>query len=369
VFQAVRILNICLIAGCVLSAGCGAVNSTSPLPPPAASLEDARATAIAEIRQTLNALETEGLYGVAYLTDKDSVLLHQAFGYRNRETGEPMTVTTGFDIGSITKAMTAATVLKLEEQGKLQRSDPVSKFFPDVPAPLSNATVAQLMDHTAGLPEYLGDDYQLLDKPEAIEQILDAALLFEPGTDEAYSNTGYTLLALIIEDAAGQPFEQTLRETVLLTVVPQIGYRLADWQNSELAVGYVDNEAKGTPLDWPWLEDGPSWELRGNGGLLSTAENVAQWFAAMFEGRILGPAALGQFEERFAGSGPYGIHVGEAGSDDLTGFNAHHEAWPDVGVSWTLITSRSSYPAEEVWEEVEDAVSRLVEIESQSYAD
>ncbi|MEM7770756.1 MAG: serine hydrolase domain-containing protein [Cyanobacteria bacterium P01_A01_bin.37] len=320
--------------------------------------------AIADIRQTLDRLEMEGLYGVAYLTYRDSVVIHEALGLRDREMRDLMQVTTGFDIGSITKAMTAATVLKLEEQGKLRLSDTVSRFFPNAPSPLLDVTVAQLIDHTTGLPEYIGDDYELVSKQQVLKRIFEADLLFESGTNEAYSNTGYTLLAIIVEEVSGKSFEQVLRESILLPTSPQIGYRLADWDSSTLAIGYVQGEAQGTPLDKPWLEDGPSWTLRGNGGLLSTTEDVAQWFDSISEGRILGPDALKKFKKRFAGSGPYGIRIGEAGGDDLTGFNAQHEAWPEVGVSWTLITSRSYYPAEEIWEEVEESVYKLVEIAS-----
>ncbi|MEO1520519.1 MAG: serine hydrolase domain-containing protein [Cyanobacteria bacterium J06633_2] len=354
------------IAGCASLAEGDLVSSSPPTLYNEADLDRARSEAIADIRQTLDRFEMNGLYGVVYLTYQDSVIIHEALGFRDREAQAPMEVTTGFDIGSITKVMTAATVLKLEEQGKLQLSDSVSQFFPDASGPLRDVVIAQLMDHTAGLPEYLGDDHELLTKQQALAHLFEAELLFEPGTDEAYSNAGYTLLAIIIEEVSEQPFEQTMRETVLLPALPHIGYRLAGWRNSAIAMGYVNGEAKGTPLDQPWLEDGPSWTLRGNGGLLSTTADVAHWFDAVFTGRILGPDALRKFQERFAGSDSYGVRVGEAGGDDLTGFNAQHEAWPEVGVSWTMFTSRSTYPAEETWEDVEDAIYKLVEIASRT---
>ena len=362
-----NLAHICLIlVGCVLITGCDSVRSPLSSLPADTDLDSARSIAIADIHQTLERLEMEGLYGVAYLTYRDAVVMHEALGLRDRETRDLMQITTGFDIGSITKAMTAATVLKLEEQGKLRLSETVSRFLPNAPSPLLNVTVAQLMDHTAGLPEYIGDDDELISKQQVLKRIFEADLLFAPGTREAYSNTGYTLLAIIVEEVSGKPFEQALRESVLLPTTPQIGYRLADWKSRDLAVGYVQGEDRGTPLDKPWLEDGPSWTLRGNGGLLSTTEDVARWFEAMSEGRILGPDALSKFQERFAGSGPYGIRIGEAGGDDLTGFNAQHEAWPEVGVSWTLFTSRSSYPAENAWEDVEEPIYQLVDIASRT---
>lgn len=364
-----RLAYVCIVvmlAGCTVLFGDDSGGSSSSSLPANADLESAQSSAIADIHRVLDDFEQEGLNGVAYVTIQDSVVMHRALGFRNLETQDPMQVTTGFDIGSITKAMTAATVFKLEEQGKLQLSDSVSQFFPDAPNPLRDVTISQLIAHTAGLPEYLGDDYELVNKEQALERLFEVELEFAPGTQEAYSNAGYTLLALIIEEVSDQAFEQALRETVLLPVTPQIGYRLANWDGSSLAVGYVESEAQGTPLDTPWFADGPSWTLRGNGGLLSTTGAVALWFEAVFEGRVLGAVALSKFQEQFSGSGPYGIRIGEAGGDDLTGFNAQHEAWPEVGVSWTMITSRSSYPAEEIWESVEESVYQLVEIASRA---
>ncbi|MGD1896897.1 MAG: serine hydrolase domain-containing protein [Phormidesmis sp.] len=323
---------------------------------------DGQEAAIADIRSTLEQLESEGLYGVVQLKDGESVLIHEGLGLRDRESSDPIETTTGFDIGSLTKAMTAATGLKLEEQGALRLSDPVRLFFPEAPSPLREATVQQLIEHRAGLPEYLGEDTELLTKEQALERLFAAELDLAPGSDEAYSNAGYSLLAAIVEATANQPFEQAMHEAIFLPAgIDSIGYRLAGWEKERLAVGYVEGERTGTPLDQPWLDDGPSWTLRGNGGLIATAEDTADWFDAMFAGRILGPAALAQFKAWFASSGPYGVRVGEAGGDDLTGFNAQYEAWPDVGISWTMFTSRSDYLAEDVWEAVEDPVEQLLE--------
>lgn len=328
---------------------------------------DSPEAAVADIRSTLEQLEARGLYGVVRLEDKDGLIIDEGFGLRDRESNSSMQVTTGFDIGSLTKAMTAATVLKLEEQGILRLSDSVGRFFPEAPSSLSDVTIQQLIEHRSGLPEYFGDDNELLTKEQALERLFTSNLQFTPGSEEAYSNAGYSLLTMIVETTTGQPFEQTMRETIFLPAdISKIGYTLAGWETENLAVGYVEGEARGTPLDKPWLSDGPSWTLRGNGGLIATAEDTANWFDAIFEGRVLGPAALAQFKEWFASSSSYGVRVGEAGGDDLTGFNAQYEAWPDMGLSWTMFTSRSSYLAEDIWEKVESPVEELLETNSGS---
>ncbi len=322
-------------------------------------------TALVEfVDQTLDQLESEGFYGVALLTQGDEVLLHKALGYRDREANAPMQLQTGFDIGSITKAITAATILKLEENGELTLSDTVSQFFPNAPAPLSNVTVAQLLDHTSGLPEYLGDDYELVNKQQALDRLFAVDLQFPPGSEEAYSNAGYSLLALIVEAASGQPYEATVQDLVLQPAgTPEIGYQLAGWQNEDLAVGYLRSNRWGTPLTHAWLADGPSWTLRGNGGMLATVADTQQWFEAVFSGQVLEPAALDAFKQRFAGTSTLGTRVGEAGGNDV--FNAQHEAWPDFGVAFTFFTSRSELSAEDAWDQVGDVVTQLAKATAQ----
>ena len=84
-----------------------------------------------------------------------------------------------------------------------------------------------------------------------------------------------------------------------------IGYVLPGWKQRDLAVGYgtffqASTQERGrcaTPLDKPWLDDGPSWTLRGNGGMLATAQQLADWFDAVYAGEILGPEALDKFYE------------------------------------------------------------------------
>ncbi|MBP2831534.1 serine hydrolase [Aquimarina sp. U1-2] len=328
-----------------------------------ADLQTAKDEAIRNIVSKLNNKVEAGLYGVAKLTFRDTIILHLAYGMRNRAANESMQTTTGFDIGSLTKAITAATILKLEEQGELNLSDTVGQYVSGISSNLSTATIEHLLDHRSGLPEYLGDDYELLTKQGAISRLNSYTLSFQPGSQEAYSNPGYSLLGIIVEEATGQSFEQVMRTLVLEPAgTTSIGYRLPNWQLDDLAVGYVNNTAVGTPLDLDWLQDGPSWTLRGNGGLLSTTEDIEKWFNAVFKGDVLGNAALEKFSERFAGEGPYGLRSGEAGGDDATGFNAQHENWSDIGVSFTLFTSRSSFPAEEVWDAIANDVTRLAEI-------
>ncbi|MEO0376622.1 MAG: serine hydrolase domain-containing protein [Cyanobacteria bacterium P01_A01_bin.17] len=364
-----RLPRILFFTALIVSVGAcnlfGWVNSSPPQLPPNADLDSVRTAAVAEILKELDQQADKGMFGVVRLQGEDTVLIHKAYGWQDREANRTMTLEVGFDIGSIVKAMTAATIFKLEESGQLQTTDSVGQFFPEASPPVQAITIDQLLTHTSGLSEYLGDDYELVDREAALDRIFNSQLRFTPGTQEAYSNTGYTLLALIIEAASGLPYEQAVREAVFIPAgTPEIGYRLADWTQDNLAVGYQGRQRWGNPLTHAWLEDGPSWTLRGNGGMLATVEDLAQWFEAVFAGRVLGPAALDRFSELYTGTDEYGQRIGEAGGNDV--FNALHEGWVDLGVHFTFITSVSSHSAEQVWDKIQDEIYLLAQAAKQT---
>ncbi|MDJ0762708.1 MAG: serine hydrolase domain-containing protein [Myxococcota bacterium] len=364
-----RVIPILLLMTC-----CGQEPSDEYPPPltPDADLEAIQLEVLSDIQEALHRFERAGIYGVARIEFRGDVVLHEAYGYRDREKNHRMHLEVGFDIGSIVKAITDATVLKLVEIGSLSLSDSVGQFIPDAPEPIQSITVSQLLNHTSGLPEYMGDDYELVGKEEALDRIFNTELRFSPGSDTAYSNAGYTLLAILVEQIAQKPFEQAVRELVLLPAgTPKIGYRLAGWASDRLAVGYVGLVMEmgigtkgarrwGTSLDHPWLDDGPSWTLRGNGGMLSTTDSLASWYNSLFEGRVLGPEAMERFYALNTGVDPYGVSFGHAGGNDV--FNSLHESWPELQVHLTLFTSVSTRTAESAWKYIRYPMRRLAQV-------
>lgn len=332
---------------------------------PSADQDAARDDAVSGIRQEMEEFEKNGMNGVLLVRYKGEVLVHEAYGRRDREAGEPMTLGTGFDIGSITKQITDATVLRLEEQGRLSAGDTLGEFFPSAPEDKRGITVQQLMEHRAGLPEYLGDDYEIVGRDRALHRIFGEPLRFQPGSDEAYSNAGYSVLAMVVEEASGKPYERAVREAVLEPAgTTGIGYVLPGWAEQDLAVGY-EQRRWGTPLDKPWLDDGPSWTLRGNGGMLATAEQLADWFDAVYAGDVIGPESLDKWYGLNGGETASGTYVGQAGGNGV--FNAQQESWVDRGVHFTLLTSTSSPDnAESAWEEIGDEASTLAWVAARS---
>lgn len=197
------------------------------------------------------------------------------------------------DIGSVTKQFTAAAVVKLASQGRLAVTDGLGRWFADVPPDKRDITVRHLLTHTAGLVDALGDDYDPLDRDAMVAGALGSRLRSEPGRRYHYSNLGYSLLAAIVEEASGQDYEAYLRAELFEPAgMTRTGYVLPDWDDEEVALEYdARDRSQGRPFDHPWAEDGPYWNLRGNGGILSTAGDMSRWLAALDGEAVLDEAA------------------------------------------------------------------------------
>lgn len=233
-------------------------------------------------------------YAGSLVVEKDGTLiLAKGYGFANRREKVPVTPDTIFDIGSVTKQFTAAAILKLEEQGRLKVEDTISLYFDNIPEDKKNITLHQLLTHTAGFPESLGNDYDPVLRDEYINLSMRAKLKNPPGTTYEYSNAGYSLLAAIIELVTGLSYETYLRKNLFEPAgMMETGYILSDWQSDKLAHGYTtsllgSSRDMGTPLDYPFAKDGPYWNLRGNGGILSTAMDMHRWHQALKRNTIL----------------------------------------------------------------------------------
>lgn len=316
---------------------------------------------IAMIDSLMREAEVDGLNGVLRIEYRDNVWLHKAYGYADREAGRRMTTGTGFDIGSLVKPITAVAILKLEEQGRLSTEDTLGRYFPAAPPDKAGITIMQILTHTSGMRDVFGGDYDVVTRDWLLAHAMSAPLLGPPGEAERYSNSGYSILAMIIEDVSGLPYESYVRSAVLEPAgADRIGYILATWSNEELAVGYLSDGTRwGTPLDHAWAEDGPSWNLRGNGGMLSTAEQMAAWYSGLFDGLILGSTALQKFYSFDAGRSTAvgGRAIGHAGGNGI--FNTLQVSYIDKDFHLTFFTSSAGQQAEVLWQKIREEVRSL----------
>ena len=297
--------------------------------------------------------------GQLLLEQDGAVLLDKGYGDADRAARRPVTPDTAFDIGSLVKPFTMMAILKLESDGKLRRADSIARFLPGVPADKAGITIQQLLTHASGLPDivdasskplgYAPDfDYEPVSRDEIVRRALHAKLLYAPGTSSKYSNLGYSLLGVIIEIASGQPYERFVHDRVFVPAgMTRTGYVIPPWPRNEIAVGYQGKSAWGTPLDHRWLADGPSWNFRANGGMLSNARDLHRWIAALDGGALLTPAEKQAFFDLAVHRNKRGARtMGAAGSNDV--FDACYLWYPDERRLVILLTNGDRWRAEEI---------------------
>jgi CubicO group peptidase (beta-lactamase class C family) len=147
------------------------------------------------------------------------VMYKKAFGSANIELGVPLSPDMVFKIGSISKQFTAVGVLRLAEQGKIHLTDSIQQYISDYPWKRHRITIENLLTHTSGIVDYMSlddpDPYaERRDwKPDQLIHYFDGLpLQFEPGTKYSYTNSGYTVLAYIIQKVTGIPFHTYMKD-------------------------------------------------------------------------------------------------------------------------------------------------------------
>jgi CubicO group peptidase (beta-lactamase class C family) len=230
------------------------------------------------IDRYLSALEALGFSGAIIVSEGDEVVLRKGYGLADRESRRPYTPNTIQTSASITKQFTGAAILLLESRGELSVNDPITKYFEQVPEEKQDITIHQLLTHSSGLTGGIGDDEDPMEKQPYFDGVMAKPLYFNPGTGYAYSNSGYSLLGMIVEQVSGVNYESFLRNELLLpSGMTNTGYVLPGWNPENLAVGYRNGERWGLVHKRGWIEDGPNWVLRANGGLHTTVDDMYRW--------------------------------------------------------------------------------------------
>ena len=195
-----------------------------------------------------------------------------------------------YRVGSVTKTYVAAAILIVEGEGKLSLSDPVSKYVAGFPV-LEKVTVKQLLDHTSGLPNFTADpDFARLKKQkrtprEVVEKALTRPVSFAPGEGFAYSNTNYTLLGMVLEQATGEKVSAVIRARVLVPLALERTFLDGEEALPEPLVRGNDTRGR----DQTNAED-PSnpWTA---GAVVASVGDVARFHRALFGGTFLSPPA------------------------------------------------------------------------------
>ena len=230
---------------------------------------------------------------VLVLRDGEAVV-RAGYGLSDLEAHTPATATTNYRLASVTKQFTAASILLLSEGGRLKLEDRVRKWLPSLPKSAEPITIRHLLTHTSGLIDY--EDVI----PETFKpQLHDADVLrllesqdrtyFRPGSDYRYSNSGYALLALIVERASGRTFATFLRERIFqpLGMSNTVAYEDGISTVSTRAFGYTEEQGR-----WNRTDQSQTSAVLGDGGIYSSIDDLAKWDAALYDGRLLRPSSL-----------------------------------------------------------------------------
>ncbi len=270
-----------------------AVNTTTTVTEPPVDTTSETAPNSNDVEAYFDELEASGFGGVVAVRDGDDITT-RSFGVADRENDVPMDADTVFDVASITKQFTAAAILRLEMDGRLSVDDTLGQHVPGLPDDKAAVTLHQLLTHTAGFLRDVGFDEEPIGRSDYLERVGTTPLMHEPGDRYVYSNVGYALLGAVIEFETGEPYENYLR-TALFEPAGMLdtGYVLPDWGDHTIAVGYdnATGDRFGRPNEQPWDVDGPYWNLRANGGLLSTAADMLLWDEALLGDDVLDAAA------------------------------------------------------------------------------
>ncbi len=274
-------------SGCTVVLFCAVVADGGETPPKSPAVV-VRTELGSKLDEYMTRLEGWGFSGVLLVAKDDEIILRKSYGPADRSTGRPVFTDTPFTVGSITKQFTAAAIMKLQMAGKLNAQDPITKYFPDVPADKRDMTLHHLLTHTAGFPDASGDDYESCTRDEIVRWATGCKLQGKPGERYSYSNVGYSLLGAVVELVGGQPYETFLVENLFQPAgMTRTGYVAPKFNTSELPHGYTLEGDWGTSLDHAWMSDGPSWHLRCNGGVLSTVDDMFRWHQALGGDSIL----------------------------------------------------------------------------------
>ncbi|MGE5729613.1 MAG: serine hydrolase domain-containing protein [Gemmatimonas sp.] len=284
----------------------------------------------------------------------------QAYGTARLEPRVAATPDMRYGIGSISKQFTAASVLLLQQDGKLSVDDPVSKYIPGLTRG-NEVTIRELLSHTSGYQDFWPQDYvpPAMEKAITPQGILDhwakQPLDFDPGTQWQYSNTNYEIAALIVEKVSGKPFFQFVRARILdpLGISSAVDFD-AKGPTSVEPVGYMRYGLG--PLR-PAISTGPGW-MYGAGELALTARDLARWDIAMIDQSLLKPESYRAMETavllKNGVSSDYGLGVDvsmTAGhrtiehSGEVAGFTAENIVYPDDSAAVIVLTNQDAAPA------------------------
>jgi len=302
--------------------------------------------------------------GAAVLVIRDGEkVLTGSYGAADIATQAPVTPATNFRLASVTKQFTAMAILMLIDDGKLELDTTLGELYPEINAYATDITIRQLLQHQSGLP-----DYEPMVPEDATRQVHDADVLdmmltagetyFEPGTEYRYSNSGYAVLAMIVEKLSGTSFAGFLDERIFTPLGMDSTVAL------EEGVSTVPNRAYGysvTDNGVEFSDQSLYSAVLGDGSVYSSLDDLYKWHQALYDLELISPEleaemltpsledyGFGWRIDRYDGHRRY-HHSGST-----SGFRNFVQRFPDERLTVIVLTNRAEPDVQPLAERVAD---------------
>ncbi len=318
------------------------------------------------------ALAATGVPGASIAIVQDNrIVAERSYGMASLDPARKLAPAMILPIGSVSKQFTASLVLLLAEDGKLSLDDKVGKYLPEL-TQANDITIRMLLEHVSGYEDDWPEDYSppqfahAKDPRAVVDEWGGKKLDFPPGTKWQYSNTGYTIAALIAQKAGGAPFFDELRARILtpLHLASAVDFD-AHGLPAGAPVGY-EKYAMGAPHPGPVTA--PGWSF-GAGEMAMTPHDLATWDISILTRSLLKPASYDALETEAKLSDGHGtgyglgVELGKHGthrfiehSGEEIGFVSENLLYPDDHAAVVVLTNQDASRAAEI---IGSAVSRI----------
>jgi CubicO group peptidase (beta-lactamase class C family) len=343
-----------------------------------AYVQTLQAQVTGKIHSLFSAYDSLDSPGCAVLVMKDErIIFTHGYGSANLEHRAPITSKTVFYIGSISKQFTALCAALLEEEGKLSLDDDIRKYIPELPEYEHTIHVRDLIYHTNGLQQYFelwennGRHLEDILSAEDVLQLLieNPTLLFQPGEKYSYSNSGYFLLAQIVERVSGMSFADYATQHIFIPLDMNDSHFHTDRYH------VIPNRA----MSYFKRDDGSfgvymlNYEIAGPGGLYTTVEDLAKWDSNFYHNKLgYGTQSLidrtlvpGRLNDDTTLDYAFGLRLEEfqvmktvEHGGSLAGYRAYLMRIPEIKTSVIILGNLAEMTTEKLGKMVMDEITR-----------
>ncbi|MED2942939.1 serine hydrolase [Bacillus swezeyi] len=227
-------------------------------------------------------------HGSILLADRNGIILSKGYGYANYKEKHKNEPASRHQIASLTKQFTAIAIMQLHEKGLLNTADPIQNYLNNYPNG-DRITIKHLLSHTSGIPDFLEEELldielELAPLDQFISRFIDRPLEFNPGQRFNYSNSGYILLAKIIETVMNDSYANTIQKLIFEPLGMKNSGFFTSASDISPTVGYLSLNRE--------MIKAPNVYGYGESGLYSTVEDLYLWDRALYTEKLVTKSAL-----------------------------------------------------------------------------